>query len=248
MLPALASIRVLLIEGAATPPGVVALLAEPGADANAFQCLTQNMDVLRNIGSAPDADSARHAAVAAVLGVNVVVVSMQRELVQLAEPSVAAGIATLADVGVPVMLLTDFGHESPDDFNTAATWIQKHVRAVLSIDCTATEFAAALSAVHAGLVVVDPQVSQAMFTVGRKKGRLPVPAMRTPGEPAPLSAREREVLALLAEGLATKNIAHELGISAHTVKAHVESIFAKFGATTRAEAVAIGVRRGAVLL
>lgn len=206
------------------------------------------MDVLRTIGNAPDADSARHAAVAAVLGVNVVVVSLHRELVQLAEPSVAAGIATLADVGVPVMLLTDFRYESPDDFNTAAMWLQKHVRAVLSIDSTGPELAAALSAVHAGLVVVDPQVSQAMFTVGRKKARLPVPAMRNPGEPAPLSTREREVLALLAEGLATKNIAHELGISAHTVKAHVESIFAKFRATTRAEAVAIGVRRGAVLL
>jgi DNA-binding CsgD family transcriptional regulator len=69
------------------------------------------------------------------------------------------------------------------------------------------------------------------------------------GQAAPaLTVREREVLGLLAVGHATKTIARELGISAHTVKAHVESIFAKLGATTRAEAVAIGVRRGAVML
>ena len=63
-----------------------------------------------------------------------------------------------------------------------------------------------------------------------------------------LSEREREVLALLAEGLANKQIAPRLGISEHTVKAHVAAIFAKLGAGTRAEAVVTAARRGLLML
>lgn len=64
----------------------------------------------------------------------------------------------------------------------------------------------------------------------------------------PLSAREREVLALLAEGLANKQIAYRLGISDHTVKAHVAAIFGKLGAGTRAEAVVTAARLGLLML
>jgi DNA-binding CsgD family transcriptional regulator len=56
------------------------------------------------------------------------------------------------------------------------------------------------------------------------------------------------VLALLAEGQGNKQIAGRLRISEHTVKFHVASVFEKLGAGTRAEAVAIGVRRGVVML
>jgi len=61
-----------------------------------------------------------------------------------------------------------------------------------------------------------------------------------------LSPREQEVLALLAEGLANKEIAARLGLSAHTAKFHVESILRKLGAANRAEAVKEGIRRGIV--
>ena len=64
----------------------------------------------------------------------------------------------------------------------------------------------------------------------------------------PLSHREREVLALLADGLGNKQIAARLDISVNTVKTHLEMLFDKLGASSRAEAVAIGVRRGALLL
>jgi DNA-binding NarL/FixJ family response regulator len=63
-----------------------------------------------------------------------------------------------------------------------------------------------------------------------------------------LTNREREILALLADGLGNKQIAARLGISTNTVKTHVELLFDKLGASSRAEAVAIGVRRGALLL
>ncbi len=53
---------------------------------------------------------------------------------------------------------------------------------------------------------------------------------------------------MLAEGAANKTIAWKLDISEHTVKFHVASIFGKLGAATRTEAVAIGLRKGLVLL
>ena len=65
-----------------------------------------------------------------------------------------------------------------------------------------------------------------------------------PVETGKLSSREGQVLALLAQGAANKEIARELGISERTVKAHVTSIFNKLGASSRAEAVAIALRSG----
>jgi DNA-binding NarL/FixJ family response regulator len=63
-----------------------------------------------------------------------------------------------------------------------------------------------------------------------------------------LTNREREILALLADGLANKQIASRLGISANTVKTHIELLFDRLGVSSRAEAVAIGVKRGLLLL
>jgi DNA-binding NarL/FixJ family response regulator len=63
-----------------------------------------------------------------------------------------------------------------------------------------------------------------------------------------LTAREIEVLRMLAEGFANKEIASRLGISDHTVKFHISSILAKLGASTRTEAVTLGVRKGLILL
>ena len=65
---------------------------------------------------------------------------------------------------------------------------------------------------------------------------------------AGLTAREREVLTLLADGLGNKQIAARLGISANTVKTHLELLFEKLGVSTRAQAVAAGVRLWLLLL
>lgn len=65
---------------------------------------------------------------------------------------------------------------------------------------------------------------------------------------AGLSRREEEILALLADGLVNKQIAARLGISTNTVKTHLELLFEKLDVTTRAEAVATGVKRGLLLL
>ncbi len=62
----------------------------------------------------------------------------------------------------------------------------------------------------------------------------------------PLSKRESEILQKVAYGATTKEVAHDLGISPHTVKTHLERIFDKLGANDRAQAVAIALRMGLV--
>jgi DNA-binding NarL/FixJ family response regulator len=67
-----------------------------------------------------------------------------------------------------------------------------------------------------------------------------------PRPDTPLSRRESEILQKVAYGATTKEVAHDLGISPHTVKTHLERIFEKLGANDRAQAVAIAIRRGLV--
>jgi DNA-binding NarL/FixJ family response regulator len=63
-----------------------------------------------------------------------------------------------------------------------------------------------------------------------------------------LTPRELEVLTMVAEGLGNRAIAKGLGISVHTVKFHVAAVLDKLGARSRAEAVAVGLRRGLLMV
>ena len=97
--------------------------------------------------------------------------------------------------------------------------------------------AAALVAVARGLSVLE--------------GPLASEWLRPPDAPLAaegLTPREREVLALLAEGLANKAIAARLGISEHTAKFHVNAILGKLGVENRAEAIVRAARLGLVAL
>lgn len=96
---------------------------------------------------------------------------------------------------------------------------------------SAVQLDAALRAVAAGLRVSLP-------------GDLPAEDAARPV----LTPREMDVLTCLGEGLSNKAVARRLGISAHTVKFHLEAVFIKLGAASRAEAVAKGLRRGLILL
>lgn len=113
-------------------------------------------------------------------------------------------------------------------------------RAVLPETAGAAELAAAIEAAVAGLVALPPEL---ISVAGRAQLR-----SETPVAPQPLTAREVEVLGLLAAGLGNKVIAGRLAISEHTVKSHVTSLFAKLAVSTRAEAVAAGVRQGLLML
>jgi DNA-binding CsgD family transcriptional regulator len=68
------------------------------------------------------------------------------------------------------------------------------------------------------------------------------------GQPSTLTSRERQVLALLAEGATNKAIARRLGISVHTAKFHVGSLLDKLDAAGRTDAVAHAARLGVIVL
>jgi DNA-binding NarL/FixJ family response regulator len=112
-------------------------------------------------------------------------------------------------------------------------------RAVLPRTASADAIIAAVEAAAAGLLVLP---SDALAEVPQGT------AARTAAPPEALTAREAQILALLAEGLVNKQIAARLGISRHTVKTHLGTLFHKLGVSTRAEAVAAGARAGVILL
>ena len=112
--------------------------------------------------------------------------------------------------------------------------VRAGARAVLPASSGAHEIAAAIEAVSAGLIVLHPDLID----------HQPVPL----AVDSTLTTREIEVLRMLAEGLANKEIAYRLGISDHTVKFHVASLFSKLHASSRTEAVTLGVRQGLILL
>jgi DNA-binding NarL/FixJ family response regulator len=109
-------------------------------------------------------------------------------------------------------------------------------RAILARDAAPEEIVAAIVAVAAGLVAVQPRALGGRFE----------PAVR--GEAERLTAREIDVLGELARGMPNKAIAARLGISEHTVKFHIASIFAKLAVSSRTEAVTQGVRLGLIML
>ena len=138
---------------------------------------------------------------------------------------------------VPIVVLTD-----PNSPAAAAQALHAGIRAVLPNEIPTDQLLAALQAAAAGLVVLHPAEVPAAFPTS-------APASQPLAElPEPLTRREREVLQMLAAGLANKEIAARLNISDHTAKFHVAAILGKLGAATRTEAVALGIRRGLVLL
>ena len=150
--------------------------------------------------------------------------------------AVLAGVRDTAGVGVVVLAA------APRRVLDEAVLERGLIRAVLPRDATSGEILAAIDAVAAGLVALHPEALEPL------RRRAPMPARADPDPGQALTAREIEVLGMLAEGLGNKIIAAGLGISTHTAKFHVASIMAKLGAGSRTEAVTIGMRRGLVVI
>ena len=162
-------------------------------------------------------------------------------LVDSAGESPAATIESLADSDlageIPIVVLIESTAPA-----AASQALQAGIRAVLPGDISVDQLIAALQAAAAGLVILHPTEIPAAFapaaTASTSLAELP----------EPLTRREREVLQMLAAGLANKEIAARLNISDHTAKFHVAAILGKLGAATRTEAVALGIRRSLILL
>jgi NarL family two-component system response regulator LiaR len=102
-------------------------------------------------------------------------------------------------------------------------------------DISAEELANAIRAAYAGKPALAPEAAQVLIEASR------TPAVDQPG--STLTAREREVLALMTEGLNNKEIAERMVVSASTAKSHVSSILSKLNVSSRTEAVALALQK-----
>jgi len=115
-------------------------------------------------------------------------------------------------------------------------------RAVLPRTAQPDEICAAIEAAAAGLTAFGPDEIDLLIPAANGVE----PEYETTLET--LTEREVEVLALMAQGLANKNIADRLNISEHTVKFHVSSILSKLAASSRTDAVTKGIRAGLLVI
>ncbi|MCU1297765.1 MAG: two component LuxR family transcriptional regulator [Acidobacteriaceae bacterium] len=131
--------------------------------------------------------------------------------------------------------------------NPDAHWIARALRngvkAIIPRKAAATEILWAIQTVNSGLFLLDPDAAQ-QLTARFGSESLDMQAEFV----EELTQREIEILRMLAEGVGNKQIASRLTISEHTVKFHISSILDKLGASSRTEAVTIGIRMGIVLL
>lgn len=149
------------------------------------------------------------------------------------EPLEESGLA----IQTPVVVLVE--EASPE---VVTELLRVGVRAVLPAAADPQQIAVALEGAVRNLVVLPRRDAAFVRPAG-------ISATSAADElPEPLTPREREVLRLLASGLGNKEIGVKLQISEHTAKFHVASIFGKLGASTRAEAVSLGMRHGLILL
>lgn len=158
------------------------------------------------------------------------------------DETVSEKLVTLSTLATPTPTIVALTDTAPSDWITEA--LRLGIRAVLPRSATAEEILHTVVAVAAGLVVLHPDVIDVLLPILPSVGR-------TVDDSAPVQAltpREIEVLGMIAEGLGNKAIARRLGISEHTVKFHVSSIFTKLNASSRTEAVTLGARQGLIML
>jgi DNA-binding NarL/FixJ family response regulator len=133
-----------------------------------------------------------------------------------------------------VLVLTTFGQDE-----VVFDALQAGAAGFLLKDTRPEDLIAAVHAVAAGESRLDPAVTAAVVAHVRKHG------VRTSAHPIErLTAREREVLVLMARGLSNAEVAAELVVTTGTVKTHVASMLAKLGARDRVQAVIAAFESG----
>lgn len=198
-------------------------------------------------GSAPaDSNAAPHAAPATYAGFNLEFAEPRGSSGLPPDVALVVGRASIADLPferVPVVLLDD------DRAHSAAWWDRaRSIQACLPADASPREIAAALHAASAGLTLLTADQADVVFQTSSAGARIrpSIAATPLPVLYETLTPRELQVLRMMAEGFANKEIAGQLRISDHTVKFHVASILGKLSAQTRTEAVTTGIRYGLV--
>jgi two-component system, NarL family, response regulator YdfI len=135
-----------------------------------------------------------------------------------------------------IVLLTEVS-----DARTISRLLRSGVRAILSRESDEDDVLSAIYAAYDGLVLLNAATADSLAAI---YGDQPLEVEDELSEE--MTSRETEVLRMLAEGAVNKEIAARLGISEHTVKFHISAILDKLGASTRTEAVTLGIRRGLI--
>jgi DNA-binding NarL/FixJ family response regulator len=146
--------------------------------------------------------------------------------------------------GVAIVVLTTYA-----DDGSVIEALQAGARSYLTKDADRTDIARALQAAAGGLTVFDPRVRATLLAAAATAppAAEPAPAAAPPPGPASeppdgLTHREVEILGLMAQGLTNPEIAARLFLSNHTVKTHINRIFAKTGSRDRVAAVGYAQR------
>jgi DNA-binding NarL/FixJ family response regulator len=164
--------------------------------------------------------------------------------------------------GVAIVVLTTYVDDS-----SVLEALQAGARSYLTKDADRTDIAQALQAAAHGLTVFDPRVHATLLSAASAgpsspgpapaassgaswsasssaaPGARPASAAQPPDPPDGLTHREIEILSLIAQGLTNPEIAGRLFLSNHTVKTHINRIFAKTGSRDRVAAIAYAARR-----
>ena len=135
-----------------------------------------------------------------------------------------------------IVLLTEVS-----DARSISRLLRSGVRAILSRESDPDDVLSAIYAAYDGLVMLSTPTAESLAAIFGDQ--LPEAEDELSEE---ITSRETDVLRMLAEGFVNKDIAARLGISEHTVKFHISSILDKLGASTRTEAVMLGIRRGLI--
>ncbi|MFJ6384470.1 response regulator [Kitasatospora sp. NPDC092039] len=149
-----------------------------------------------------------------------------------------------AHPGTEVVVLTTYA-----DDDSLFPALQAGARGYLTKDAGAEEIARAVADVRSGAAGLSPQVQLRLLERLSEQRGGAGPGAERPGTrpeelPDGLTAREAEVLALIAEGLSNAEIAQRLFVSQATVKTHINNLFAKTAVRDRAQAVAYAFRHG----
>jgi DNA-binding NarL/FixJ family response regulator len=142
------------------------------------------------------------------------------------------------DPNIKVLVLTTYA-----DDRSVIEALRAGARGYLTKDAGAEEIQRALQQLAAGHAAIDPAVQHHLLdavAAGRPRAT-PDPATQLPDG---LTAREAEVLTLIAQGLSNREIAERLVVNETTVKSHINHLFAKTGVRDRAQAVTYAYRHG----
>ena len=186
-----------------------------------------------------------------------VVILGLKSLLQSSDAFALVGVATtgtqaleLCSAIAPALAVIDVRLPEMDGLEVAAALkkSQSPTRVVLLTGSPTAALAARAHKAGAHALIGKETVSEGLLELLQDVADGSTPKARRTSSPSALTARELEVLALLATGATNKSIAEQLALSPGTVRIHVSHIFDKLGAHTRTEAVSVAAKQGLVAL